>query len=97
MNPVDPVDLTLCDFPVFSLDIEDWTQVNCNYLKIEEISTAISLTSFALLMINIRSCRKVLNNVIAHFSNVLSYFSCIILTETWLTPEVDNVFSIPGF
>ena len=24
-------------------------------------------------------------------------FSCIILTETWLTPEVDNVFSIPGF
>ena len=58
MNPVDPVDLTLHDFPVFSLDTEDWTQVNCNYLKIEEISTVISFTSFALLMINIRSCRN---------------------------------------
>ena len=29
------VDLTLYNFPVFSLDIEDWMQVNCNYLKIE--------------------------------------------------------------
>ena len=97
MNPVDPVDLTLHDFPVFSLDIEGWTQVNCNYLKIGKISTVISFTSFALLMINIRSCRNFKNDFIAHFSNVLSYFSCIILTETWLTSEVDNVFNIPGF
>ena len=59
---MNPVDLTLHDFPVFSLDIEDWLQVNCNYLKIEEIATVISFTSFALLMINICSCRKKINN-----------------------------------
>ena len=53
--------------------------------------------SFAVLMINIRSCRKNFSQFIAYFCNVLSYFSCIILTETWLTEHIDNVFNIPGF
>lgn len=48
-------------------------------------------------MLNIRSCKKNFNQFLAYFCTFLSYFSCIIFTETWLTPERDNVFQIPGF
>ena len=56
-------------------------QVNCNYLKIEEISTVFSFISFVLLMINIRRCRKNFDNFIAHFSNVISYFRVLCLLK----------------
>ena len=48
-------------------------------------------------MINIRSCKKNFNTLIAYFAEFLACFSCIILTETWLTAESDNVYKIPGF
>ena len=85
------------DFPVFALDVNDWTPPNCSYTDIRDITHAVHIASFAILMINIRSCKKNFDSFIAHFSNILACFSCIIFTETWLTSDLDNFFHIPGF
>ena len=89
--------LPLNDVPVFAPDVENWLQPNCNFVNILDLSSYVPCISFAVLMINIRSCRKNFSQFIAHFCNVLSFYSCIILTETWLTENVDNVFNIPDF
>ena len=91
------VDMTANDFPVFSLDVDDWTPPNCRYADIADINDALHAAAFAILMINIRSCKKNFDNFIANFNNILACFSCIILTETWLTSDLDNIFHIPGF
>ena len=88
--------LSLNDVPVFIPDVDNWTQPNCNYINVEDLPV-LSCISFSLLMLNIRSCKKNFNQFLAYFCNVISYFSCILLTETWLTPDVDNIFDIPGF
>ena len=88
--------LSLNDVPVFVPDVDNWTQPNCNYINVEELPV-LSCISFTVLMLNIRSCKKNFNQFLAYFCNVISYFSCILLTETWLTADVDNVFDIPGF
>ena len=92
-----PVDLSSSDIPVFIPDVDGWTQPNCNYVNVDELLLFESCITFSVLMLNIRSCRKNFNQFLANFCNVLSYFSCILLTETWLTPDVDNAFNIPGF
>ena len=84
------------DFPVFTLDVDDWTPPNCNYADIRDITDAVYVTSFAIL-INICSCKKNFDSFIALFSSILACFSCIIFTETWLTSDLDNIFHIPGF
>ena len=86
------MDVAVDDFPIFSIDIDDWTPPNCRYADVSDLFNAVSFTAFA-----IRSCKKNFNCFIAHFSNILSYFSCIIFTETWLTSDLDNTFNIPGF
>ena len=48
-------------------------------------------------MINIRSCCKSFDQFIANFCHCIYKFSHIILTETWLTQEKYNTFSISGF
>ena len=40
---------------------------------------------------------KNFDNFLSNFCNYLSYFSCIILIETWLSCDRDNVFNISGF
>ena len=85
------------DWPIFAPDFDNWVQPNCNVINIVDLSTFVPCISFAVLMINIRSCRKNFNQFIANFCNILSYFTCIIFTETWLTADVDNIFSIPGY
>ena len=90
-------DFSLNDVPVFIPDVDNWTQPNSDYIHVDDLCSFASCLSFAILMINIRSCRKNFNQFIAQFCNVLTYFSCILLTETWLTEDVDNVFNIPGY
>ena len=90
-------DLSMDDLPNFVPEIDNWLQPNCNFVNVIDLSSYVSCISFAVLMINIRSCRKNFNHFIAHFCNVLSYFTCIIFTETWLTEDVDSVFNIPGY
>ena len=85
------------DIPEFIPEIESFTPANCKYFDIDDFSTFTYNASFTVLMFNIRSCKKNFNQFLAYFCDLLSYFSCIVLTETWLTPERDNVFHIPGF
>ena len=91
------MDVAVEDFPIFSIDIDEWIPPNCRYVDVGDLFNAVSFTAFAILLINIRSCKKNFNCFIAHFSNNSSYFSCIIFTETWLTSNLDNTFNIPGF
>ena len=91
------IDLTLNDVPVFYPDIENWSSVDCDYNKVNDLPVIMQCASFRLLMLNIRSCRKNFNQFLAYFCNFLTLFSCIILTETWLTADLDNVFGLPGF
>ena len=88
--------LSLRDVPIFIPDVDNWTQPDCNYINVDDLPV-LSCVSFAILMLNIRSCKKNFNQFLATFCGILSYFSCIIFTETWLTADVDNVFDIPGF
>ena len=62
------------DFPVFTLDVDDWTPPNCRYADITDINNALYVASFAILMINIRSCKKNFDSFVAHFGNILDAF-----------------------
>ena len=61
------LDLTRNDVPVFIPDVDEWKDVNCNYLNVDDLLPVISFTTFNILMINIRSCRKNFTNFIACF------------------------------
>ena len=90
-------DLLLSDVPIFAPDVENWTRVNCDYFDVHDLSAFIRDVSFVLLMVNIRSCRNNFNQFLAYFFSILKYFSCIILTEIWLTADIDNICVLPGF
>ena len=92
-----PTDFPLDGYPEFVPDVADWTSVPCNYVDVNDLSNFIHATTFTVFMLNIRSCKKNFDNFLVHFCHFISYFSCIILTETWLTADRDNVFNIPGF
>ena len=94
---MESTDFSFDDVPVFIPDVDDWIQPNSDYIHVEDLCSFESCLSFAVLMINIRSCRKNFSQFIAQFCNVLTHFSCILLTETWLTKDDDNVFNIPGY
>ena len=85
------------DFPEYVPDLDDYNVPNCSYLNVEDLSPFICSLALSLLMLNIRSCKKNFDNFIANFYNCIKYFSCIILTETWLTVDRDKTFDIPGY
>ena len=93
MALLDPI----LDYPRFTPDIDHYVSANCGYIDVPEISSLYEDVQFSILMLNIRSCKKNFNQFLACFCNFFTFFSCIVLTETWLTPERDNIFSIPGF
>ena len=86
-----------CNYPEFIPDVDNYLQPNCRYLNVEYLSDIVNGISLSILMLNIRSCCKNFDQFVSTFCNVISYFSCIILTETWLTQVRDNAFNIPGF
>ena len=75
----------------------NYIPAGCTYIGVDELSTLISSLSLSIVMLNIRSCFKNFNNFLANFCDCLMSFSCVIFTETWLTPERDKIFNIPGF
>ena len=83
-------------YPKYLPDLDNVHVTNCNYCDVSDLHIFNSLF-FSILMINIRSCKKNFNHFLALFSSVLTYFTCIVFTETWLSCESDNVYSIPGF
>ena len=87
----------LPDYPEFIPDIDNFVKPNCQYLNVDCLSQYINGISMYILMVNIRSCSKNFDDFISVFCKYLSYFTCIIMTETWLTQDRDNIFSIQGF
>ena len=85
------------NYPEFIPDIDNYFKQNCMYLNVENLSNYVNGVSLSILMLNIRSCCKNFDQFISTFCSFISYFTCIILTETWLTHERDNVFDIQGF
>ena len=84
-------------YPEYAPDLENYIPASCTYVGDDELFTLISSLSLSIFMLNIRSCFKNFDNFLANFCNCLMSFTCMILTETWLTPERDKIFNISGF
>ena len=85
------------DYPEFIPDVDDYLHPNFRYLNVDNLSDFVNGVSLSIFMLNIRSCCKNFDQFILTFCNFLSFFTCIISTETWLTQDRDNVFNICGF
>ena len=96
MNP-DQRTVRFEEFPTFHMEIQDIVLPECSYADVENFSLLNHNAYFSLLMLNIRSCRKNFLNFSCYFQECISKFSCIILTETWLTKDFENIFTINGF
>ena len=88
---------SLDDHPTFSLDIDAIDSPTCKYVDFKDISIYVTTKLFALLLFNVRSCRKNFNEFECVFYECFKHFSCIALTETWLTQDFDDLFSIHEF
>ena len=85
------------EHPTFKLDIEEFHPPVCKYVEFKDIPVYAPLKQFSLLLFNIRSCRKNFNEFESIFYDYFKNFDCIVLTETWLTHDFDNLFFIHGF
>ena len=85
------------EHPTFRLDIDEFDTPTCKYVDFKDIPVCAPMRQFSLLLFNIRSCRRNLNEFECIFYAYFKYFTCIALTETWLTHDYDNLFSILGF
>ena len=82
--------------PEFVPNVHNYVPVNCKYYDFSSLPVVFSVF-INIIMINIGSCKIFFNTFIAYFAQFLASFSCIILTETWLTKESDNFYNKPGF
>ena len=85
------------EHPIFILYIDDVNLPVCKYIDFNDIPSCVPIKQFSLLVFNIRSCRKNFSEFECIFQEYFKFFSCIALTETWLTPDFDNLFCIQGF
>ena len=58
---------------------------------------SLSSKSFKIFHGNVRSLNKNYNHLLAHLQNVSHRYDLILLTETWLCSESDQLFQIPGY
>ena len=94
---MDGVGVDFVDYPQYMPDLDNYVQPNCSYLNVDDLYQIVCGLSLSILMFNIRSCKKNFDNFMANFDRCIKYFSCIVFTETWLSPERDRIFDIPGF
>ena len=85
------------NYPEFFPEVDNYVQPHCQYLNVECLSHYINGISLSIIMLNIRSCCKNFDQFVSTFCNYIKLFTCIILTETWLTQDRDNIFNIQGF
>ena len=85
------------DYPEYVPDLENYVRPNCTYLNVDDLYQLVCGLSLSIFMLNIRSCKKNFDNFVANFNNCINYFSCIIFTETWLSPDRDKIFDFPGY
>ena len=84
-------------YPEYSLDTDDVLLPPCIYSDLWDIPVSQNNDCFPILLFNIRSCRKNFLNFLSQFEKYLLNYSCIVLTETWLTVDFCNLFRINGF
>ena len=84
-------------FPTLNIDLGEVNLPHCRYLDIVNLPNYDWSNKFSVLICNIRSCRKKFLDFTCYFNNVIFNYSCIILVETWLTSEYDDVFTLRGF
>ena len=96
MAPPPQIDL-FDDHPTFNLDIDEISYPCCKYVDFREIPVLAPLRQFSVLLFNVRSCRRNFNEFECIFYEYFKHFTCIALTETWLTQDFDNLFFINGF
>ena len=85
------------EFPRLDLDIGIVDLPHCRYLDIVNCSSYNWSNNISILLCNIRSCRRNFLDFTSYFNDVLFNYSCIILIETWLSNECENVFRINGY
>ena len=85
------------DHPTFHLDIDNVQLPVCRYIDFRDISLCVPIEQFSILLFNVRSCKKNFNEFECTFKEYFRNFSCIALTETWLTSDFELLFSIHGF
>ena len=84
-------------FPRFLLETDDVILPPCIYSDVGEIPNPQNDEHFAILLFNIRSVRKKFLKFLCHFEDYICNYSCVVLTETWLTNDYCNLFKINGF
>ena len=84
-------------FPSVHLDVGPIDLPQCNYLDIANLTSYDWTNKFSVLLCNIRSCRKNFLDFTSYYDSILLNYSCIILVETWLTKEYEELFSLCGF
>ena len=90
------------DIPSFHIDDDNnnLPSIECDYFNPSEVKERLNASNrlfFSMLCLNIRSCRKNLNMLIAFLNTYLLQFSIIILLETWLTEDIDVALSVGGY
>ena len=83
----------------FDIGDDEVPNVNCKNVPPEKFDQSLSSfrSSFSILNLNIRSCRKNFASLLSFLSMLVFKFTIIILTETWLTPDTDLGFDIDGY
>ena len=69
----------------------------CRFLDIVNVLDYDWRNKFSILLCNIRSCRKNFLDFTSYFNDVLLNYDCIILVETWLNSDCDDLFTINGY
>ena len=84
--------------PIFSADIDELPSVPCNDYDIAQINSKVNqLNSSSILVLNIRSLRRNFAHLETFLATLKFMFSIIVLTEVWLTSEIDFGLNIPGY
>ena len=99
------------DLPVFEADpdfnfyhdISHIVTSKCNYYREESFNKEISklkmtnTNNFSICHINIRSAKKNIGSFVDYLSMLNNRFSVIGLSETWLTNETSDLYTIEGY
>ena len=85
---------------LFFSEESDIPSINCVYRthdRFVQDSKQFSSKYFSILNFNIRSCRRNFPSFFTFLCSLFCNISLIVLTETWLTEEVDCGFNIDGY
>nr|XP_053634311.1 uncharacterized protein LOC128689840 [Cherax quadricarinatus] len=71
---------------------------NCNYYTADQAKSLLSANNnITIFNYNVRSLSKHYDDLTALLSSLNSNISIITLTETWLKPDITDVYTIPGY